>query len=78
MKKLLTKKLQLWVEKAWHAARSAQRAALLRISLIKGRTIPVPPLKLFFRPSFDPTKTGLFWPIYFRPAIDFLSFMGYI
>ena len=34
-------------------------AAPLRLSLIKGRTLAVPPLELFFTPPFEPTKTGL-------------------
>jgi hypothetical protein len=34
--------------------------------------------KLFFQPSFDPTKTVLFWAIYFRPALDFYQKVEYI
>ena len=50
----------------------------MRLVLIKGRTMAVPPLKLFFVPSFDPTKTGLFWPIYFRLALAFCQKVEYI
>jgi len=32
----------------------------LRLSLIKGGTMAVQATKLFFQPSFDPTKTVLF------------------